>query len=73
MMFPSIRQISMQHPAHAHAQGATVLQMVPFGWSPPGLRASRHREATFANMAVTANCSYHRWGNQRWDHAYLRK
>ena len=52
-------------------QGATVLQMFPFGWTAPD--GKMHREELYSNMVEAANCTYHRWANKRWYLAHLRR
>ncbi len=45
--------------------------MFPFGWVKAD--GTPHREEIYTNMMAAANCSYTRWTNKRWDHAFLRK
>ena len=48
-----------------------MLQLFPFGWTKAD--GTPHREEIYTNMMTAANCSYTRWTNKRWDHAFLRK
>ena len=48
-----------------------MLQLFPFGWMKEN--GIPHREEIYSSMISAANCSYTRWNNKRWDHAFLRK
>ena len=52
-------------------QGAALLQLFRSGWMKDD--GTPHSEKIFTNMITAAKCSYKRWTNKRWVHAFLRK
>ena len=54
------------------AQGATVLQLFPYGWTWQDIKTPCREELTL-HMVLAARCTYTRWTNKRPENAFLRK